>query len=85
VFVIYSVPPDVSKKSNQQHVSREKYISIPGTFILLLHLEVRPLWMHLAQDIGPVVGSCEHCNESSGSMKGGISWLAERLSIAPRS
>jgi len=27
-------------------------------------------WMHLAEDGGPVVGSCEHCNEPLGSMKG---------------
>jgi hypothetical protein len=28
-------------------------------------------WMHLAQDMGPVAGSCKHENESSGSVKGG--------------
>jgi hypothetical protein len=28
-------------------------------------------WVHLAQDIGPVVGSCEHDNEPSGSIKRG--------------
>jgi hypothetical protein len=26
-------------------------------------------WIHLAQDTGPVTGSCEHGNESSGSIK----------------
>jgi hypothetical protein len=34
----------------------------------------------LAQDKGPVAGSCERGNEPSGSIKRwGISWVAERL------
>jgi hypothetical protein len=31
---------------------------------------------------GPVAGSYEHGNEPSGSLKGGISWLAEWI-LAP--
>jgi hypothetical protein len=34
-------------------------------------------WIHLAQDRGPVAGSCEHGNEPSVSIKGGefLDWL----------
>jgi hypothetical protein len=37
-------------------------------------------WIHMAQDREePVVGSCEHGNEPSGSIKGGefLDWMSD--------
>jgi hypothetical protein len=31
----------------------------------------RPQWIHLAQDLGPVMGHCKHGNEPSGPTEGG--------------
>jgi hypothetical protein len=36
-------------------------------------------WKHLAQVRRPIAGSCEHSNESSGSVKGEefLNWLSD--------